>query len=286
MPFFSLLKTVSPPLYDQYMLERFAEKRGETEKKDNPFIKEKIQITSNEPLKLLKKVSNLPPDHPAKKYIVSRQIPTPFHAELFWAPKFRAWVNEILPGKIDGKHEEDRLIIPLLDENNEMFGFQGRSLNPKSKLRYISIMMNEKMPKLWGLHKVNTNLRFYVFEGPIDAMFISNSIASCGGKLITDLGAVKGNLDNATIVYDNQPRNKEVVDAMLTAVSKGFKICVWPSSEKSKDINDMITARVPPAEYVKTEQVKNASIVIKKIIDSHTYSGMEAELRIAEWRKA
>lgn len=282
--FYNLLKMVAPDLYDRYLMERYSKQESNTE---NLFLPKKITISSNEPLKALKKISLLSPNHKAKQFVVSRQIPTPFHAELFFCPNFKEWTNSIIPGKFNLSEgtDEARLVIPLLDQNNVMFGFQGRSLDPRSQLRYISIMMNEDMPKLFGLHKVNTNIRYYVVEGPIDAMFISNTIASCGGILTSELEKSRENLENATIVYDNEPRNKEIVQNMLTALKKGFKVCVWPSSEKSKDINDMVLSRVPAGEYVRTEQVKNASIIVKKIIDSNTYSGLDGELRLSEWRK-
>lgn len=282
--FYTLLKTIATDLYDRYILEKFSKTDN---KKDDLFQTKKIVISTNEPLKVLKKISNLDHKHPAKKYVVSRMIPTPYHAELFWCPKFKEWTNSIIPDKFDlsvGK-DEGRLIIPLLDQNNVMFGFQGRSLKPDTQLRYISIMMNEDKPKIFGMHKVNTNIRFYVVEGPIDSMFIPNTIAACGGNLITELSNLQGNKDNATIVYDNQPRNKEIVENMLTAINKGFKVCVWPLGEKSKDINEMIIRRVPETDFVRTEQVQNASIMIKKIIDANTYSGLTAKLKISEWRK-
>lgn len=286
MMFYNLLKRLSPNLYDQYVLEAFFDKNKKTKDDSNLFAPKKIEIMGNEPLKALKKISLLKPEHPAKRYVVSRQIPTPMHAELFWCPRFKEWTNSIIPGKFqDVKNDEGRLIIPLLDHNNVMFGYQGRSLNPHAEIRYITIKTNDKMPKVWGLHRLNTNIRYYVVEGPIDGMFISNTIAACGGDIVSELKRVDGNLRNATIVYDNQPRNSEVVNSLLTAAKEGFKVCVWPSSEKSKDINAMILSRIAPSEWVRTEEVKNASIVIKKIIDSNTFEGLEAELRIADWRK-
>lgn len=284
MMFFNFLKQVAGDLYDQYVVERFSRTK---EEKDTIFTPKKQQISSNAGLASLKKISLLPPSHPAKKYIVSRQIPTPYHAELYWCPKFKEWTNSIIPEKFDLSKgsDEGRIIIPLLDKLNVMFGFQGRSINPASQLRYISIMMNEDMPKLYNLHRVNMNIRYYVVEGPIDAMFVSNTIASCGGMLTSELDKSDLNSSNATIVYDNQPRNKEVVNNMLTAVKHGYKVCVWPSSLKFKDINDMILSRVPAGEYVRTEDVMKAAEEIKSMIDTNTHSGLQAELRIAAWRK-
>lgn len=289
MLLYNLLKQVSPPLYDRYCLEVFQSKNTKSvEDKPSTLAPSKIAVASNDALKSLKKISTLDPKHPAKLYVVSRQIPTILHAELFWAPKFKEFSNTVVSEKFDlssGK-DEGRLIIPLLDQNNKMFGFQGRSLNPKATLRYISIKSDESMPKVYGLHRVNMNKKFYVVEGPIDAMFIPNTVATCGGDLLSELKKVRGNIENGVIVYDNQPRNKEVVNGMLTAVKEGYKVCVWPASLNSKDINDMILSRVPPGEYVRTEEVMKAAEEIKSIIDKNTHSGLQAELRIANWRKS
>ena len=92
------------------------------------------------PLKSLKKISSLQHDHPVKKFIESRKIPTKFHYELFFAPKFYKWVNTVIPNKFPslvGDHP--RLVIPFFDENNELFCFQGRSFGNEQPLSLIHI---------------------------------------------------------------------------------------------------------------------------------------------------
>ena len=64
----------------------------------------------------------------------------------------------MIPDKLDEKIKEARLIIPFIDENKNFFGYQGRSLDPNSKIRYItdgSILQDAKDP----LMKNKMNIR-------------------------------------------------------------------------------------------------------------------------------
>lgn len=276
--FKNFLKKYNPPLYDEYMMERFG-----GEQKSVPVINHEVKSVSYQ-ITGLKKVSQLSPEHPCKKYVVSRQIPTPYHAKLYFCEKFKSWVNDILPNKFtELSHDGPRLIIPCYNQSQELIGFQGRSLNPSDKVRYITIMLREDQPRIFNLNEVNLNFPYYVFEGPIDAMFIKNSIATCGGKLDSELEKISVK-ENAVVVYDNEPRNKEIVQNILTSIRKGYKVCLWPPSMEQKDINEMILKKVS-GEYVKTEIVELAAAKIKQIIDDNTFSGLEAELKFMEWKK-
>jgi DNA primase len=98
------------------------------------------------------------------------------------------WTNWQIPEKFDEKAlkmEEGRLVIPFFDKNNKMHCFQGRSLKKDSPLKYITIRTNESVPKIFGLDKVNDNKKYYVLEGPIDSIFLFNSVACAGGDLST-----------------------------------------------------------------------------------------------------
>lgn len=278
--FKNFLKKYNSSLYDEYMMERFGDK---TEDNFPTFQVEPKKISYQ--ITGLKKVSQLPSDHPCKKYIIRRQIPTPYHAKLFFCEKFKAWVNSILPDKFESlSNDGPRLIIPFYNSSQELIGFQGRSLSAVDKVRYITIMLREDQPRIFNLDTLDMNYKYYVFEGPIDAMFINNSIATCGGSLTSELEKLSVK-SNAVVVYDNEPRNKEVVKNILTAIQKGYKVCLWPPSTEQKDINDMILKKVS-GEYVKTELVARAAEKIKQVIDENTFVGLDAELKLTEWKKA
>ena len=41
-------------------------------------------------------------------------------------------------------------------------------------------------------------------------------------------------------VFDNEPRNREVVNRIAKAIDRGDKVVIWPSNIKEKDVNEMI----------------------------------------------
>lgn len=282
LSFQKFLNQLNPILYDSYVQERYSILESEN---IIPEQKKIIVPSAHKHLQHLKKISQLSPTHYCKKYIVNRQIPSDYHYKLFYCPKFKEWTNTILPNKFESlNNDKSRLIIPLFTSDGQLIGYQGRALDPTDKQRYITIMLDETKPRLYGLDTVDINKRYYIFEGPIDSMFIENSIATCGGTLIREMNLLNKNTDNAVIVYDNEPRNQDICKNMLNALKHNYKVCIWPSSINQKDINEMILKKVS-GQYCKTEVIKKAGLYIKNIIDENTYSGLEGELMLNTWRK-
>lgn len=267
-----LIKSIDPTLYLEYVKEKLIESGQVNE---THVFAEKMKppvFVKTTALKELKKVSQLKVDHPVKQYVEKRMIPTTQHYKLFYAPKFASWVNGIIPDKFNDKVEnEPRLIIPFLDENKELFGFQGRSFK-KNGLRYITIMLNESKPKIFGLDGIDSSKDIYVLEGPIDSMFIPNAIAAAGGDLISQIRLTSFNKDNLVIVFDNEPRNKDIIKKIEKSIEEGYRTVIWPSNMIHKDVNDMIMAGYTPER-------------VKEIIDECTYSGATGKLHLAIWRK-
>jgi transcription elongation factor Elf1 len=269
MRFANLLRTVDPELYKEYVQERFVEQNN-GERKDPPVDITKIARPSfmkDSPLKVLKKVSQLEWDHPAKQYINKRKIPPRFHHKLFYAPKFKTWINTIIPDKFDvSSGDEPRLIIPFLDKEKNCFGIQGRSFK-KDGIRYITIMFDENKPKVYGLDDVDMNQLVYVVEGPIDSMFIPNCLAMAGSA-----ASFLKNVPNFVLIMDNERRNKQIIEHIEKCIDLGYNICLWPDNVEHKDINDMVLAGMSEAE-------------IKGIIDSNTYHGLQAKMKLVSWRR-
>jgi hypothetical protein len=221
------------------------------------------------PLLKIKKVSSLNYDHKVKKYLQKRAIPPSQEYKLYYAPKFNEWVNSILPGKLPTlEHDSSRLVMPFIDKKGDMFGFNARAFRD-NELRYITIMLDENMPKIFGLDKVNFSKKYYVIEGPIDSLFIENAVAMAGAD-----GNANGleQAENAVFVFDNEPRNKEIVSRMERCIDKGYNICIWPEKVLDKDINDMILSGLSEAD-------------LKLMIDDNTYRGLEGKLQLSYWKK-
>ncbi len=273
-----LVKYIDPTLYDEYIRERVMVDPQEKPKNDLTLFVEKMQppkFAKDGPLKGLKKISSLAQDHAVKLYVQKRMIPSNFHYKLYIVKHFKKWVNTLVPNKFDEDsltRDEPRLVIPFIDKDGELFGFQGRALLKNAKVRYITIMLDKTKPKLFGVDDVDVSKPIYVVEGPIDSMFLPNGLASAGGDIITDLPRIGADQDQFTIVYDNEPRNKDIVKNIEKAIEHGYKVCLWPESMQHKDVNDMVLGGYTQSKIV-------------DIINNHTYKGLEAKLELATWKK-
>jgi hypothetical protein len=166
---------------------------------------------------------------------MSRKIPSNVQYKLYFCPKFKEWVNSFLPDKFpDIEKDESRLILPFIDRDKNFFGCTGRSLSKTSSIRYITILSDENKPKVFGLDSVNFDKTVYVFEGPIDSMFIPNSIAMCGSDLSAELSIDK---NRCIVVFDNEPRSPQTVKKIDKYIEFGYKVCFWPERIKGKDVN-------------------------------------------------
>ena len=152
----------------------------------------------------------------------------------------------------------------MYDTESNLIGFQGRSLIPNS-VKYITVMLNEEAPKVYGLDKINKGEIVYVVEGPFDSTFVSNSVAMCGSD--SSLECLEGS--SIVYVYDNEPRNKEIVGRIEKCITKGEQVIIWPTVIGDKDINDMVLSGHD----------------IMSVLKSNTYSGLEAQIKFNNWKK-
>lgn len=262
--FQNFLKEQDPILYKDYIAEKFLSKERGTNESTIPNPEKPVFDKS--PLKSIKKISQLRHDHPVKAYIEKRQIPSDQHYRLYYTPKFKTWINSIIPDKFPSfAKDEPRLILPFFDEDGKCFGVSARGFDPNG-LRYITIMFRE-VPKIFGLEKVNFDKPYLVVEGAIDSLFLNNAVAMAGAD-----GNVSGlkNIENATFVFDAEPRNLEITKRMEKLLRKGYKVCIWPHNVPAKDINEM---------WLKGKRD------IEKTIKENAFSGLEGQLRLTAWRK-
>ena len=257
--FGNFLKEQANDLYDEYVMERY--KSGLTGKGRNvsnpKFEKPVFKKVGN-----LEKISSLNTEHVAYKYIIKRGLdPSLF----YYADKFCTWVNTQKPTFTHITKDHPRIIIPFINKEGEWFGFQGRALNPKDKLRYITVMLDESKPKIYGLDRIKIDKPIYVVEGPFDSTFLENSIAMAG----SDVDSRTFGWGNYIWVYDNEPRNREIVNRITKSIDRGEKVVIWPNKIKEKDINDMAIA----------------GHNVQSLVESNIYHGLEAQVKLTEWKK-
>ena len=75
--------------------------RTDIPKKTEELTSETKQMLKSAPVKIqgIKKISQLAHDHPVKKFVVSRKIPSDKHYLLYFAPKFYKFVNTLVENK-------------------------------------------------------------------------------------------------------------------------------------------------------------------------------------------
>ena len=265
-----LIKYVDEKLYNQLITEKYREDKQHKDIKESPA--EKLSTTlkqmfrdSNSKLRSLKKVSQLEDNHPARQFVLQRNIPFNKHYKIYYTPNFYKWVNTVIENKFSSiQKDHPRLIIPFYNKEGDMFAFQGRALNGESP-KYITIKVDDNKQKIYGLDDVDWSKRVYVVEGPIDSLFLDNCIATAQSDLRVDG-------DDVVLIPDNEPRNNEVVKQVKTYIDGNFNVVIWPSDIKEKDINEMILSG-------KTERD------IKDIIARNTYNGLLARTKLSEWKR-
>ena len=257
LSFNNFLKQIDTTLHKQYCLEKFRD--GHTGKN---FVVDEPKFDFNKPV--FKKQIDLPKASEvpvAKKYLEKRKLdPTKF----YFASDFKKWVNTQKQTFDCIKKDESRIIIPMYDTESNLIGFQGRSLGPNF-VKYITIMINDDAPKIYGLDKINETKPIYIIEGPFDSTLVENSVAMCG----SDIDIRTFGWSNYIWVFDNEPRNRENIGRVSKTIDRGDKVVIWPSDISEKDINDMILAG---------RDVQN-------LLQSNTYTGLEAKLKLQTWKR-
>ena len=253
----NFLKKIDTTLHKQYTLEKF--KEGHT---GRGFVVEAPKLEFHKPV--FRRKLDLPKaseNDDARSYLEKRKLnPEKF----YFADKFKTWTNTQKQTFDTIGRDEQRIIIPMYDRDRNLIGFQGRSLVP-NPVKYITVMLDEDAPKIYGLETIDEELPVYVVEGPFDSTFVDNSVALCGSD--GDLGYLEGS--DLIFVYDNEPRNREIVGRIERCIKRNEKVVIWPSNIVEKDINDMILAGHD----------------VMSMLKLNTYSGLEAKVKFNTWKK-
>ena len=259
----NFLKQVDPTLHKQYVFERFAEgKQSNTNVTAFTFEQPKFK-----PKSILDDLFVPVKGTQAEKYLRTRQIPEDKWTSLYYVEDSQTLeqLSDKYKGRVLGS--DPRIAVPFYNNDDELVAVNCRAIND-SKLRYITVRIDDNAPLIYNLNKIDRTKTVYVTEGPFDSMFLDNSVAVGS----SDLNAVSKVLDrnNVVLVFDNQPRNKQLIDTMVSAANDQYKVVVWPSSVQQKDINEMII---------------NGVDNVKEIIDNNTVHGLALSVRINQWKK-
>ena len=280
---YKFLEMFAPAMCKEYSLERW--RNGDTghcnytkPKEDEMFglFKKPFEAKKGSPLDELQKVSELPDNHKCRQFVELRQIPRKHWDILYYAHDFGKWSKLVDPDVI--LEAVPRLVIPIFDKHGNMVAAQGRALsvhddrNARRTARYITLKGDKTIEKLWyGMERLDKDGTVYVFEGPLDSLFIPNAVAMIG---INDGSNIPKPLQGRKLVFciDNEPRNVAVITQLKKHIDLGHDVVIWDSSMTHKDINDMVMAGIDIPS-------------IMKAIKQGTCSGAEAKLRFAKWKK-
>ena len=259
MSFSNFLKQLDPTLHKQFVMEKykegFAGEKGASAVEAPKFNFKKPVFKKDLDLP---KASEVPV---AKEYLEKRKLDP---SKFYFTSTFKKWVNTHKQTFDTITRDESRIVIPMYDTECNLIGFQGRALGPNF-VKYITVMLNENSPKIYGLDKINTNENVYVIEGPFDSTFVSNSIAMCGA----DADVRRWGISDPVWVYDNEPRSNEIVKRISDTIDRGDRIVIWPTNIEQKDINDMVLSGYD----------------IMSILKSNIYSNLEAKIKFNNWKK-
>ena len=254
----NFLKQIDSTLHKQYTLEKF--KEGHAGGRN--FVVEEPKFEFKKPI--FKKRIDLPKASEikvAREYLEKRKLDA---TKFYFAAKFKEWTNTQKQTFDTIGRDESRIIIPLYDTDKTLIGFQGRSLGPNS-VKYITVMLKDDAPKIYGLDQVDSQKPIYVIEGPFDATLVKNSVAMCG----SDIDLRTFGWSDCVYVYDNEPRNREIVNRISKTIDRGDKVVIWPTTVEEKDINDMVLGG------------QN----VMSMLESNTYSGLKAKVKFNNWKK-
>ena len=270
----NLIKLVNHSLYDQYTMERYKEgldlhsvnkpKHSHEFKFDAPKFKKKSILD-----KMFPKMDELDDDNDAVQYLVSRKIPREKYDQLYYIDNMQRVedMSEKYKGKIIG--DDSRIGIPFYDKQNKLVALSCRAIN-NSKMRYLTVRLDDDAPLIYNLNGMDRTKAIYCVEGPLESLFLPNCIAVGS----SDLNKVESYIDKTitTLVFDNQPRNNELVKIMQRTMEKNYNMVIWPDNINEKDINEMILSGQTADEILTT-------------INNSTFNGLSLRLKLNEWSK-
>lgn len=145
---------------------------------------------------------------------------------------------------------KDRLIIPFYNKSNEIVYYQTRSIYPNDdRPKYLCKANTPK--SLYGIDRVSSNVDYiFIFEGPINAFFMKNSVAVCGIQENSRTNFTPTQQEQLRLyplhkkvwVLDSQWKDNASLCKSEILINQNESVFIWPKEygEKYKDFNDII----------------------------------------------
>lgn len=252
------LKQNFPSIFDEYrreyILARFGKKEQQpvVEKVIIPLVKAEIQLP---------RCDRLSRSHKAVQYLNSRQLPL---SRFYYTANWKEFIGKYDLEKEKREPSIEGIVIPCMDMDKNLLGFQCRNLDNTSKLRYSTYQANPDHGVVYGLDHIDPKKPVYCVEGPFDSCFIDNCIAVLSSSLVSKTSHLE--LD-FVYIFDNERRNQDIVKLIGGAIHQNKQVVIWPKNLPYKDINDMVLGGVD----------------VQTIIKENTCQGIKAEIKYKSW---
>jgi len=141
---------------------------------------------------------------------------------------------------LDDRVHKNRLVVPFYGDNSKVICYQTRALTQNQFPKYLT-KFGEK--ELFGLPNIVSSIPYvFIFEGPIDSMFVKNGIAMASlaptENQIHQLNNLIGY--QQIYVFDNDKNNKQTASKIEKYIKEGKQIFIWPKEfNKFKDFNEI-----------------------------------------------
>lgn len=170
----------------------------------------------------------------------------------------------------------NRVIFPFYspDGSAKIEFYQSRALYDKDadNAKYLSKSNSDKT--VFNLDKITTDIEYiFLQEGPIDAMFLPNSVALAGihptDNQLDRMNALFP-IHNLVYVLDNQWVDKTSLNFTKSLLEKNESVFIWPQELINfKDLNDLCV-------HLKKDVIKPEFII------KHTYTGMKGLIQLSQ----
>lgn len=132
----------------------------------------------------------------------------------------------------------NRLCIPFYDRNKKVVFYQTRALD-KTEPRYLGKAGYDKT--VFGIDRVDPDIPYiFLFEGPIDAMFVKNGVGVAGITLTKtqSIQLSEFPFHKKIWVLDNPQHDETAKDKVKELLKKGDSVFNWGVGKGYKDFNE------------------------------------------------